>query len=189
MIEDLLRAQLEGLPVGLIYKDIRRIPLLIKAPDKIAHSEMDFLNLEIPLENGQSVTLRQLVKAQQVDGPVSVKRERHVREPAARRRAPECGGAHCPGHDFPDSFCHLQIGGRKPADHAQCAAGHDWRHHCPVADRGIPFCTGLGRLYRPAGYCGSQWRGHGQLFQPAAQSGFATGTGGERRGQAAEKNP
>jgi len=75
MIEDLLRAQLEGLPVGLIYKDIRRIPLLIKAPDKIAHSEMDFLNLEIPLENGQSVTLRQLVKAQQVDGPVSVKRE------------------------------------------------------------------------------------------------------------------
>ena len=75
MLEDLLRAQLEGLPVGTIYKDIRRIPLLIKAPEKIANSATDFLNLEIPLGDGQSVQLRQLVKVQQVDGPVSVKRE------------------------------------------------------------------------------------------------------------------
>ncbi len=75
MLEDLLRAQLEGLPVGTIYQDIRRIPLLIKAPDTVSGSELDFLNLEIPLDNGKSITLRQVVNAQHVDGPVSVKRE------------------------------------------------------------------------------------------------------------------
>lgn len=75
MLEDLLRAQLEGLPVGTIYQDIRRIPLLIKAPETVSSSEMDFLNLEIPLEDGKSVTLRQVVNVQHVDGPVSVKRE------------------------------------------------------------------------------------------------------------------
>ncbi len=75
LLEDLLRAQLEGLPVGTIYKDIRRIPLLIKGTGKVKESEMDFLNLEIPLAGGQSVSLRQLVKIEQVDGPVSVKRE------------------------------------------------------------------------------------------------------------------
>jgi len=75
MIEDLLRAQLEGLPVGTIYKDIRRIPLLIKAPKAVAESELNFLNLEIPLSNGKSVQLRQVVKVEHVDGPVSVNRE------------------------------------------------------------------------------------------------------------------
>ncbi len=39
MIEDLLRAQLEGLPVGTIYKDIRRIPLL---PDCLTKLEITF---------------------------------------------------------------------------------------------------------------------------------------------------
>ncbi len=75
MLEDLLRAQLEGLPVGIIYKDIRRIPLLIRADRDISGSELNFLNLEIPLANGQSVQLRQVVKVEHVDGPVLVNRE------------------------------------------------------------------------------------------------------------------
>ena len=75
MIEDLLRAQLEGLPVGVIYKDIRRIPLLIKTGGDVAQVRRDFLNLEIPLDNGESVLLSQVVKAVPVEGPVSIKRE------------------------------------------------------------------------------------------------------------------
>ncbi len=75
MIEDLLRAQLEGLPVGTIYQDIRRIPLLIKTGGDVAKARRDFLNLEIPLKNGESVTLSQVVKVQSVEGPVSIKRE------------------------------------------------------------------------------------------------------------------
>ncbi len=75
MIEDLLRAQLEGLPVGVIYKDIRRIPLLIKTGGDIAQARRDFLNLEIPLDNGESVLLNQVVKVVPVEGPVSIKRE------------------------------------------------------------------------------------------------------------------
>lgn len=74
-LEDMLRAQLEGLRVGTVYKDIRRIPLLIKGPERVQNSELDFLNLEVPLEGGKSVTLRQLVKVEHVDGPVYIKRE------------------------------------------------------------------------------------------------------------------
>ena len=75
MIEDLLRAQLEGLPVGTIYKDIRRIPLLLKAPKDVSEAELNFLNLEIPLDSGKSVQLNQVVKVAHVDGPVSINRE------------------------------------------------------------------------------------------------------------------
>ena len=74
-IEEMLRAQVEGLPVGTIYLDIRRIPLLLKGGKEISHSETDFLNLEVPLEGGDSVMLRQLVRFQHVEGPVLVKRE------------------------------------------------------------------------------------------------------------------
>ncbi len=75
LIEDLLRAQLEGLNVGTVYRDIRRIPLLIRADRLVSHSESDFLALEIPLPAGGSVQLGQVVHAQWVDGPVAIKRE------------------------------------------------------------------------------------------------------------------
>ncbi len=74
-IEDLLRSQVEGLPVGTIYQDIRRIPLLIKGSEEVARSETDFLNMEVPLPGGGSVMLRQLVKVERVEGPVLIKRE------------------------------------------------------------------------------------------------------------------
>ncbi len=74
-IEDLLRSQVEGLPVGTIYEGIRRIPLLIKGTEEVNHSETDFLNIEIPLAEGGSVMLRQLVRVEHVAGPVLIKRE------------------------------------------------------------------------------------------------------------------
>ncbi len=75
MLEDLLRAQLEGLPVGIIYQDVRRIPLLIKGEEQMGRSEQDFLNMELALDNGDRILLRQVVKVEQVDGPVRVERE------------------------------------------------------------------------------------------------------------------
>ena len=74
-IEDLLRAQLEGLPVGTVYRDIRRIPLLIRGTEQVGQAAPRFLNLEVPLPQGGSVALRQLVHVERVEGPVLVKRE------------------------------------------------------------------------------------------------------------------
>ncbi len=76
-IADLLRAQLEGLRVGTVYRDIRRIPLLIRGAPELGADSPRFLNLEVPLPlpEGGSVTLRQLVRVERVSGPVLVKRE------------------------------------------------------------------------------------------------------------------
>jgi len=74
-IEDLLRAQLEGLPVGTVYRDIRRIPLLIRGTEQVGQAAPRFLNLEVPLPGGGSVVLRQLVHVERVEGPVLVRRE------------------------------------------------------------------------------------------------------------------
>lgn len=75
MLEDLLRAQLEGLPLGVIYQDIRRIPLLIKGEAQIGRAEQDFLNMEMVLDTGERILLREVVKVEHVDGPVRVERE------------------------------------------------------------------------------------------------------------------
>ncbi|MDX1348403.1 MAG: CusA/CzcA family heavy metal efflux RND transporter [Thiomicrorhabdus chilensis] len=78
-LQDRLRAYLEGMPAGVIYQGNRQIPLIIRADGSSRASKMEFLNQAIVLDNGQSVQLNQLVKVVEVDGPVSIQREKGKR--------------------------------------------------------------------------------------------------------------
>lgn len=78
-VQDILRVQVNGLPVGIIYEGIRQIPLLIRGPNSYKASKQEMLKQLITLPNGESVQLGQLVNAEEVEGPVSIKREQSKR--------------------------------------------------------------------------------------------------------------
>jgi cobalt-zinc-cadmium resistance protein CzcA len=81
-VEKLLRTQINGLEVGTIYEGIRRIPLMVRAPESYKASTFDMLQQPITVDTPEgirSIILNQLVDAVEVDGPVSINREQSKR--------------------------------------------------------------------------------------------------------------
>ncbi|MCF6254004.1 MAG: efflux RND transporter permease subunit, partial [Thiomicrorhabdus sp.] len=81
-VEKILRTQINGLEVGALYEGIRRIPLIIRAPESYKSSILEMLQQPIIVETSEgmrSVMLSQLVDAVEADGPVSIKREQSKR--------------------------------------------------------------------------------------------------------------
>jgi len=81
-VEKILRTQINGLEVGVLYEGIRRIPLMIRAPESYKSSKIEMLQQPITVETPEgmrSVMLSQLVDAVEQDGPVSIKREQSKR--------------------------------------------------------------------------------------------------------------
>ncbi len=74
-IEQILRAQIEGLRLGIIQEGVRRTPLVLRGKTQSA----DFESLQISLPNGTSVPLSSVVKLEKVDSLVSIKREQSQR--------------------------------------------------------------------------------------------------------------
>ncbi|MDO9452417.1 MAG: CusA/CzcA family heavy metal efflux RND transporter [Stagnimonas sp.] len=73
-LSELLRTQIEGVKVGMMQKDGRRYPLMLKAagaeqsPDSLAA-------MPVHLPNGSQVSLSQLASIERVSGPVQIARE------------------------------------------------------------------------------------------------------------------
>ncbi|MBI2801618.1 MAG: efflux RND transporter permease subunit [Gammaproteobacteria bacterium] len=73
-LSELLRTQIEGVKVGMMQKDGRRYPLMLKAagaersPDSLAA-------MPIRLPNGEQVSLSQIATIARVSGPVQIVRE------------------------------------------------------------------------------------------------------------------
>ncbi len=81
-VEDILRAQINGLEAGIIYEGIRRIPLILRAPESYKASDLEMLQQPITISTPQgveTVMLSQLVHARSTEGPVSIKREQSKR--------------------------------------------------------------------------------------------------------------
>lgn len=81
-VEAMLRAQINGLETGIIYDGIRRIPLMIRAPESYKASTFEMLQQPITVSTPQgmkTVMLSQLVDANSTEGPVSIKREQSKR--------------------------------------------------------------------------------------------------------------
>ncbi len=74
-IENMLRAQIEGLRLGIVQEGIKRTPLLLRGDSNSAN----FANLQITLPNGGQVPITALAKIQQVEGVVSIGREKSQR--------------------------------------------------------------------------------------------------------------
>jgi len=78
-LQDMLRAQVEGLNVGTVYEGSRRIPLMIRGSKDLRDSTSDFSGLQLSLDDGRRVPLKNLVKIERTEGPVSVEREQGKR--------------------------------------------------------------------------------------------------------------
>jgi cobalt-zinc-cadmium resistance protein CzcA len=76
MLEDSLRAQVEGVRVGTVYEGARRTPLMIRGPADLRDSAAVFDALQLTLADGQRVPLSSLVTLERTEGPVAIQRER-----------------------------------------------------------------------------------------------------------------
>lgn len=74
-LEQMLRAQIEGLKLGIVQEGIRRTPLLLRG----AGEPSSLSALQITLPDSNSVPLTSLAKIERVEGVVSVTRERGQR--------------------------------------------------------------------------------------------------------------
>jgi cobalt-zinc-cadmium resistance protein CzcA len=70
-IETLLRAQIEGLKLGIVQEGIKRTPLILRGDSNTA----TFDNLQITLPDGGQVPVTAVAKLEKVEGVVSVGRE------------------------------------------------------------------------------------------------------------------
>ncbi|QOJ32618.1 MAG: efflux RND transporter permease subunit [Gammaproteobacteria bacterium] len=74
-----LKAQLEGLPVGIVQEGIRRTPLVLRAGEEVRMSPALFEVLRIPTPGGVAIPLREVVRLERTDGPVAINRENAAR--------------------------------------------------------------------------------------------------------------
>lgn len=74
-LEELLRAQIEGLKVGIVQEGVRRTPLLLRG----AGDPSDFDALRVALPDGQRVPLSAVAHIERSEGVVSIARERGQR--------------------------------------------------------------------------------------------------------------
>ncbi|MBS4050233.1 MAG: efflux RND transporter permease subunit [Methylomonas sp.] len=74
-IENMLRAQIEGVQLGIVQEGIKRTPLLLRGDSNTAN----FANLQLTLPGGDHVPITALAKIRQVEGVVSIGREKGQR--------------------------------------------------------------------------------------------------------------
>ncbi|WP_428384735.1 efflux RND transporter permease subunit [Nevskia ramosa] len=73
-LSELLRTQIEGVKVGMMQKDGRRYPLMLKAAGA-EQSPESLAAIPVRLPNGGQVSLSQLAAIERVSGPVQIARE------------------------------------------------------------------------------------------------------------------
>ncbi|HWQ94066.1 MAG TPA: CusA/CzcA family heavy metal efflux RND transporter [Gammaproteobacteria bacterium] len=78
-IENALRAQLEGMTLGVVLEGARRTPVLLRGVDELRVSPALFSGLTLTLPSGASVPLSQVAHLKRVDGPVKIDRENATR--------------------------------------------------------------------------------------------------------------
>ncbi|CAG1771891.1 hypothetical protein BAC3_02160, partial [uncultured bacterium] len=74
-IENLLRAQIEGLNLGIVQEGIKRTPLILRGDSNTANFE----NLQITLPNGSHIPVTAVAKIEKVEGVVAIGREKGQR--------------------------------------------------------------------------------------------------------------
>lgn len=75
-IETLLRSEIEGLKLGVVQEGIRRTPLILRGDSTT--SDFDSLQISLP-NNGGRISVTEIAKIEQVEGVVSIGREKGQR--------------------------------------------------------------------------------------------------------------
>jgi cobalt-zinc-cadmium resistance protein CzcA len=78
-LQRILRAQVEGLPIGIVQEGVRRTPLVIRAAEDVRGSARNFAGLPLTLGDGRSVPVSAVADVERVEGVVSIARERGER--------------------------------------------------------------------------------------------------------------
>ncbi len=74
-IADGLRAQIEGVPLGVVLEEGRRTPVLLRGSETVRGSSATFTDLRVTLPDGGNVPLSSLARLDRIDGPVKIDRE------------------------------------------------------------------------------------------------------------------
>ena len=74
-----LRANLEGLQLGIVQEGIQRTPLVLRAGENVRLSPALFEALRIPSTGGIAIPLQQVARLVRTEGPVAVNRENAAR--------------------------------------------------------------------------------------------------------------
>ena len=74
-IADGLRAQIEGVPLGIVLEEGRRTPVLLRGSESVRGSSATFTDLRVTLPDGGNVPLSSLARLDRIDGPVKIDRE------------------------------------------------------------------------------------------------------------------
>jgi cobalt-zinc-cadmium resistance protein CzcA len=78
-LANLLKAQLEGIKVGVVQEGVRRTPLMLRGGEGVRNSPALFETMRVTLPNGTSIPLGSVAHLAKVEGPVSVGRENAAR--------------------------------------------------------------------------------------------------------------
>lgn len=78
-IAELLKTQFDGLQVGIVQQQARRIPLMLKAGSGVNLGVQDLAALPLLTHKGQIITLGQVAEVVPRDGPVLISREMGAR--------------------------------------------------------------------------------------------------------------
>jgi len=74
-IETMLRAEIEGLQLGIVQEGVKRTPLLLRGDSNTAN----FDSLQIPLPNGGHIPITAVANIERTEGVVSISREKSQR--------------------------------------------------------------------------------------------------------------
>jgi heavy metal efflux system protein len=74
-IQNDLRAQIEGKPLGVVLEGVRRTPLMLRGGDDVRTSAAVFAAMRIGLPDGRTIPLSEVAHLRRTDGPVKVDRE------------------------------------------------------------------------------------------------------------------
>ena len=75
-----LQSSINGVEVGIVQEELRRIPLVIKGSSSMQTSMNKSVNLQYVLEDGSSVEVNELVNFNMTEGPVQIDHENSMRK-------------------------------------------------------------------------------------------------------------
>jgi cobalt-zinc-cadmium resistance protein CzcA len=74
-MEDAMRAQLEGMPSGVVADGQKRVPIMIRGDDAVRNDATRFADLQLRTPAGTLARVSDMARVSRVDGPVKVSHE------------------------------------------------------------------------------------------------------------------
>lgn len=75
MLQDTLRAQLEGLPAGVVAEGQKRVPIMIRGEEDVRSDPTRFADLQMTTPSGELARVSDLARVAQTQGPIRLDHE------------------------------------------------------------------------------------------------------------------